>query len=51
MAPGVGLGGMGGLDVIGDINHQKRLFANARPDADFRYRSNAKARFSSLNAM
>jgi hypothetical protein len=49
MAPGEGVGG--GLDVMRNINHQKRFFANARPDADFRYLSNAKARFSSLNAM
>jgi hypothetical protein len=51
MAPEVGLGGMGGLDVMCDINHHSRFFANARPEADLRYFSNAKARFSSLNAM
>jgi hypothetical protein len=36
--------------VVGRLKHQRRFFANARPDPDFKYFSNAKACFSSLNA-
>ena len=32
-------------------NNQRRFFANARPEPDFKYFSNAIARASSLNAM
>jgi hypothetical protein len=29
--------------VIGRLDHHSRFFANARPEADFKYFSNAKA--------
>jgi hypothetical protein len=34
---------MEGLDVMGDINHHSRFFANARPEWDLRYFSNSSA--------
>jgi hypothetical protein len=37
-------------DAVAAIQHQRRFFANARPEADFKYRSNSKACLPSLNA-
>ena len=35
---------------VRSLSHQRRFFANARPEPDFKYFSNATACFSSLNA-